>query len=287
MFTKKMLAALTLGFAAVSASATPLDAITGNIKIKFSGLTTEKNTATGTNESTWGIGYVNTLASLTGGGSWAAGQGGQYLYYMLYGIADDNIVTDGAGVAIYNVGAVNGPADGKIHLDIYRSNTDLSVIYPDLLANPQLRGSGSAWNTYGLFAGMESYLKLEFRDKVSADDLSTAYDESKASLVQHALSAILPTTGTGNFFADVAGGTAASQYDTNGDLYGYDFHGKFDLSNNTNCSAAGNTAATCFVGLIDDPVFGNKIPEPGSLALFGLTLAGLAGARRRMSKKAK
>lgn len=279
---KKLVVATSLAFAAIGASAGPLDSVTGNIKIKFTGLTTEKVLTAGTDETTWGIGYINTLASTSGGGAWAAGQGGQYLYYMMYGIADAKIVANGSNYTIYNTGAIGaGGADGKIHLDIFRSNVDLSSIYPDYLADPTQRAS---FNSYSLFAGMEKYLTLEFQDKVSVDDLSTTYDESTASLVQTALSDILPTTGTGNFFANVTGGTAKTQYDTNGDLFGYDMHGKFDLSVNGNCSAAGNTAGTCFAGLIDDPVIGHKLPEPGSLALFGLALAGLAGVSRRKSK---
>jgi hypothetical protein len=280
---KKLAIATSLALAALSASATPLDAVTGDIKIKFTGLTTEKVLWAGTNETTWGIGYINTLASTSGGGAWSAGQGGQYLYYMMYGVADDVIIQNGTNYSIYNNGATGTgtAADGKIHLDIFRSNVDLSTIYPDYLANPSLR---TGFGSYSLFTGMETYLKLEFRDKVSVDDPTTSYDESLATLVQTALSDILPTTGTGNFFADVVGGTAKTQYDTNGDLYGYDMHGKFDLSGNRNCNAIRNTAGTCFAGLIDDPVIGNKIPEPGSLALFGLALAGLAGVSRRKSK---
>ena len=275
----KLLAALSLGFAAAAASAAPLDSITGDFKMKFSGMTTGTNTLGASNEKTWGVGYVTELVSTTDGTKWQAGDGGQYLYYMLYGIADASTQNNGTNFSIFNEGATGGGADGKIHVDFFRSNVNLNTVYPLYTANPQGR---TGFGTYSMFAGFENYLQLELQEKVNADNpLTLGYDESKATLVQTALGLVLPTTGTGNFFANAVGGTAKTQYDTNADLYGYDMHGKFDLSVNRKCNAAGNTAGTCFAGVIDDPVIGTKIPEPASLALFGLGLAGVAALRRR------
>lgn len=293
MKLKQLITALTLGFAAISASATPLDALTGNLNIKLTGLTTEANNPSTTNETTWGVGSVNLIQG-TGGQQWYAGvSDGTYLYYMLYGIADQNVVLDPntGKFSIYNIGATGGPADGKIHLDIYRSTTNLLELNSDFNANPNDR---TGYDSFKLFEGMEKYLEVEFGtgkqlDNVAGGDNLTA-DERLATLVQTVTARTLPAAGEGQFFGDVVGGTAKTQWDTNGQ-FGHDLDGKFTLSDNGvrygsgTCTDAEIAANTCFVGLINDPIRANKIPEPGSLALLGLGFAGLAGLRRRRAAK--
>lgn len=293
MKLKQLITALTLGFAALSASATPLDAMTGNLNIKLTGLTTESNNAAGTNETTWGVGNITQIIG-TGGQNWFSGvSDGTYLYYMIYGIADQNIVQDPntGKFSIYNIGATGGAADGQIHLDIYRSTTNLLELTSNFNANPANR---TGYDSYSLFAGMEKYLEVEFRaDKQLIDvagGTNPLADERLATLVQTATAATLPAAGEGQFFADVVGGKAATQWDTNGQ-FGHDLDGKFTLSTNGDrfgsgtCSDADIASNTCFVGLINDPIRANKIPEPGSLALLGLGFAGLAGLRRRRAAK--
>lgn len=293
---KKLIAATSLALVAMSASATPLDALRGSLNIKLVGLTTEFNTYAASNETTWGVGSVTQIQG-TGGQLWNAHDSdGTYLYYMLYGIADQNIINTGPGAFdIYNIGASGGVADGKIHLDVYRTTTKIDALDSNFNAAP---GARTGYNSYSLLAALgPAYLKLEFQPgKHIVNEVggtNPGADETQATLVQQTTGANLPADGKGSFFADVAGGTAASQWDTNGLTNGYDFDGKYTLSTNGETQGSGTCTdaqvrdGTCFTGLINDPIRANKIPEPGSLALFGLTLAGLAGARRRMSKKAK
>lgn len=285
---KKIVSAVAFGLAASSASAVPLDKLTGNLEVKLVGLTTETNTWAGTNESTWGVGYLTTIENQKGD-TWNNGEG-YYLYYMIYGIADYSTNSSSDPLLpfnIFNAGAQGGVADGKIHLDLYRSATKIDALHSKT-ASPLGR---TGYNSYAAFAGLgPAYLTITFETGIQQVDVAgTGYDERQATLVQTVDGLQLPANGKGSFYADVTGGTAKSQWDTNGQAGGRDMLGLFTLKPNANQAFAGGTcsatATTCFAGLINDPISTAKIPEPASLALFGLGLAGLAGLRRRRAAK--
>lgn len=295
MKLKKLLAGAAFALAATSASAAsiPLTSVAGQLDIKLMGLTTETRLTAGSNESTWGIGAITSIDA-TGLGTWSAGASdGYYLYYMLYGVADLSSTAGGSyGNNLYNIGCTGGACDGKIHLDVYRSTIDLTTISNTKSANPNGR---TGFDTYNLFAGMEKFLAVEFVSGLYADDPTTPQNEATATMFQNVSDLTLGAgdiSGQGNFAGNVVGGTQAAKWQT-GQVGGNDLDGIFTLRSNGpsgtppfniqtgTCTDAQITAGVCFAGYINDPVRAFVIPEPGSLAIFGLGLAGLAVLRRR------
>ena len=295
MKLKKLLAGAAFALAATSASAAsiPLTSVAGQLDIKLMGLTTETRLTAGSNESTWGIGAITSIDA-TGLGTWSAGASdGYYLYYMLYGVADLSSTAGGSyGNNLYNIGCTGGACDGKIHLDVYRSTIDLTTISNTKSANPNGR---TGFDTYNLFAGMEKFLAVEFVSGLYADDPTTPQNEATATMFQNVSDLTLGAgdiSGQGNFAGNVVGGTQAAKWQT-GQVGGNDLDGIFTLRSNGpsgtppfniqtgTCTDAQITAGVCFAGYINDPVRAFVIPEPGSLAIFGL---GLAALRRRKQK---
>ena len=84
--------------------------------------------------------------------------------------------------------------------------------------------------------------------------------------------------GSGDALLDVIGGIAKGNFDTNTKLNGADMA----LTSSFQPSGLIEGGVKMLTGTLD--LTGNSIPEPGSLALLGLGLVGLAGLRKRKTK---
>lgn len=302
MNVKGMLVAATVAVAVLdvgAAFAGPLASVSGAVEFKLSGVTTGFFTRPDTNETTWGVGNITQITTPTVVGAtslWNSGEGGDYLAYVLYGIADLSSSGVSPNLNLYNNGAVDGAAPGSgcgllcgsIYIDMFKRTTAPTVTTPS---------ARTAYNGYtGVSDAFPLWLRLQLIPGIVANDPATGPNElTTATLSQTVTSLTLPSTGVGTFFANVVGGSALAAYNTNGftTLTGSsaDMYGIFDLRNNTagplaTCSPL---STNCFFGLIRDPVAANVtlLPEPGSIALLGLGLLAMGGAGMRRQRMAQ
>lgn len=308
---KRMMAgslfAMLVGGLGSTASAVPLDQVSGDVLFKFLGGSTGQNTFTsgpcgvgGGCENTW-VGA--TLTQIVDSNSllpvFNQGENGQYLAAILYGVSDISITPGGIfGQTIYSAGATSagtgGAGDGRIYVDIYLRNSA-----PDLSGGPADR---TGYNTYnGISDGGSLFLRLELTEGIAVDDPTTAgVDESLATLVQDATAATNPATGQGTFYANVIGGSAQAQFNGNGflmpnngqfaDMFGiFDFNvARTDSPGIPGCTTPQGVTTiqeTCWENRVSDPIEARTaVPEPGTVGLAGFALLALGAFRRRLRR---
>lgn len=286
------IAALMLsGLAPAAYAGATLDSISGPVEFKFAGFSTEQVLTPGSNETTWSVGNVT---SITDGFNnlWVSGQDGDRLTMMVYGIADFSVVPDGSGgFNIYNNGATGGAADGKIHVDVWLDNGPTTVA--DVSGGP---GARSGFGSYPTLTDGSLFLAMELIPGIVVDDPNTALDEgANTTMFQSASAATSPASGDGIFYANVVGGSAMSQFNTNGftTLLGTeaDMIGQFDFKPALTAPGCAGGAVTpaCWENVLNDPVLGiARVPVPAPILLLGAgaLIGGLMASRRRNDSEA-
>lgn len=229
-------------------------------------------------ENTWGVGTITQILDYnTAANYWSNGDGGQYLNYIIYGIAD--ISTSGAipTLGIDSAGATVGPgADGQIHIDVYLSNSPI-----DMSAGPSGRTG------YGTYPGATSpgslWLSLIL-------DPGCDLSNPNATLCQTLNAGTAPASGNGSFAAStVTGGSAkGSLSDVSGIFNVQDASAgnRTQFSFSGMCNNANSNPNDCFNEAISDPVSATRIPEPSTLSIMGAALAmiGFASWFRRRKR---
>ena len=209
-------------------------------------------------EDTWGIFSVQSISRVSNGALiFIAGQGGEYLTGMFGGIKDTLVEVSGTFTKSTTTLGTGG------WLSMYTNHANYNASY----------GPAGRLGQYG-YQGITNIggtlaLSAVFGAGVAEDQLSSTYISSFQNST---------IAGIGQGYLDVTSGTMASLFNTNGqeDLNG----GKHDLFLK---ATYGKTLTAITSGWTVDATGDVQgfVPEPASLALFGLGLAGLACLRRR------
>lgn len=218
-------------------------------------------------EDTWGLLDVESIRSADNSITyWSKGDNGETLQGMFYGLDDFRVEeifnVTGDTVATFSHG-------GK--LDLYLSGAD------NFGANTGPAGRGGL-STYAPLTSGTLYLSLDFTTgcgstpTVASATLCGSFDSN--------------TVGGSSGFLKVTGGSAAAQWDTNnaaalsGLLNPVDPEADLFFTNEFTPVGAGNGWSVVSNG----NAIGTKLPEPGTLGLLGLGLAGLGMGLRRRKK---
>lgn len=209
-------------------------------------------------EDTWGIFSVQSISRVSDGGLiFTAGQGGQYLTGMFGGIQDTLVEVSGQ----FSPSTLALGTGGWLNMYLTNQNYNSSF-------GPSGRIGEFGYNGITNVGG-ELALSAAFGSGVLGGNPEYTYSSSFANST---------ISGGSQGFLDVTGGAWASMFNTNSltDPNG----GKHDLFLKTTYGQTGASASAGWTVDASGDVQG-EVPEPGSIALLGLGIAGLAFMRRR------
>lgn len=256
------LAALALAMMATTSHAFSLNGYVGPVEFKINGVTKSADTTyayTGKESlaapgETWGI--FNLSAITDGSNNIWSQSGNDNVYGIIYGLYDYAYGPGLNGVSIEQVGG------------------SFAMYQVPATFNFDAVGPAGRMGQAG-FAGISNVGTL----LLSGNFASGVQPGSPATLVQDVTTTQAPANGKGIGYGDVTGGSFFNTFDSNTMLGGHDL--LFDFT------VLFPSVGSPWSQRINDPVSGAAVPEPGTIVLFGLGMAGLAVfGKRRLNKKA-